>query len=250
MKRIIYVFLVLPLILLSCEKSPVASFSIDTNEPVVGQPVAFNNNSHNGNNFEWDFGDGYISHESNPIHTFTSTGTFEVKLTASSNGHSDMASLTFTVVIPTLLEIEVREWTADGNGNVVPNASIILYPTLSDWNNQQNNVVEGFTDANGTAVFSNLDPFVYYVDVWEATHDNYALASEDVGFIRTPEVLAHRITFFIAYVDVVTHTKGSTARAREYVIKKLERKAADMKQPVSDLGTENWQELYNRSVAK
>jgi PKD domain len=251
MKRIIYIFLALPLILFSCEKTPVASFSIDTNEPVVGQPVAFNNNSHNSDNFEWDFGDGYISNESNPLHTFTSTGTFEVKLTASSRGgHSDMSSLTLNVVIPTLLEIEVREWTADGNGNVVPDARIILYPTLSDWNNQQNTVVEGFTDANGTAVFSDLDPFVYYVDVWEATHDNYTLASEDVGFIRTPEVLAHRITWFIAYVDVVTHTKGAAAGAREYVIKKLERKAADKKQPVSDSGTENWQDLYNRSVKK
>jgi len=116
MKRIIYIFLALPLILFSCEKTPVASFSIDINEPVVGQPVAFNNNSHNSDNFEWDFGDGYISNESNPLHTFTSTGTFEVKLTASSRGgHSDMSSLTLNVVIPTLLEIEVREWTADGN---------------------------------------------------------------------------------------------------------------------------------------
>jgi hypothetical protein len=251
MKRIIYIFLALPLILFSCEKSPVASFSIDTNEPVVGQPLAFNNNSHNGEKFEWDFGDGYASNESSPVHTYTSTGTFEVILTVTSrDGHTDMSSLTLTVVIPTLLEIEVREWTADGNGNVVPDASIILYPTLPDWNNQKNSVVEGFTDSNGTAVFSDLDPFVYYVDVWEATHDNYTLASEDVGFIRTPEILAHRITRFIAYVDVVIHTKGAASGAREIVIKKLERKAADKPQPVSDSGTENWQNLYKRSIKK
>ena len=34
------------------------------------------------------------------------------------------------------------------------------------------------------------------------------LAAEDVNFIRTPEVLAHRITRFIAYVDIVDHSKG------------------------------------------
>ena len=238
----------LPLILFSCEKTPVASFSIDTNEPVVGQPLAFNNNSHNGEKFEWDFGDGYASNESNPVHTFTATGTFEVTLTVTSRGgHTDMASLTLTVVIPTLLEIEVREYFSN---DLIPDASIILFSTLTDWDNQKNQVVEGFTDANGVAVFSDLDPFVYYVDVWEATHDNYTLASEDVGFIRTPEILAHRITRFIAYVDVVTHTKGAAARVREYIIKKLERKAADKPQPVSDSGTENWQELYNRRVNK
>ena len=248
MKRIIYILMALPLILFSCEKSPVASFSIDTNEPVVGQPLAFNNNSHNGEKFEWDFGDGYASNESNPVHTFTSTGTFEVTLTVTSRGgHTDMASLTLTVVIPTLLEIEVREYYSN---DLIPDASIILFPTLTDWNNQKNSIVEGFTDANGVAVFSDLDPFVYYVDVWEATHDNYTLASEDVGFIRTPEILAHRITRFIAYVDVVAHTKGAATRAREYVIKKLERKAADKPQPVSDSETENWRELYNRRVNK
>lgn len=237
-------FLALPLILLSCEKTPVASFSTDTDEPIVGQPVAFNNNSHNGESFEWDFGDGYMSNDSNPVHTFSSTGSFEVTLTVTSKrGGSDMASLTLNVVIPTLLEIEVREWTESGNGNVVPDASVILYPTLPDWDNQTNSVMEAFTDADGIAIFSNLDPFVYYVDVWETTHDNYQLASEDVGFIRTPEVLAHKITSFIAYVDVVSHTSG-VSRNREMVVKKIGRKASDKNLIPGFSGS--WQDLLNR----
>ena len=45
------------------------------------------------------------------IHIFTATGTYEVTLTVNSHGgHSDIASLTLNVMIPTLLEIEV------GNG--------------------------------------------------------------------------------------------------------------------------------------
>lgn len=248
MKRIIYLLIALPLILISCEKTPVASFSTDTNDPVVGQPVAFNNNSHNADRFEWDFGDGYASNDSEPVHTFTSTGSFEVTLTVTSKGgHTDVASMTINVMVPTLLEIEVREYFSE---DVIPDASIILYSTLPDWNNQKNQVVEGVTDANGVAVFSNLDPFVYYVDVWEATHDNYTLASEDVGFIRTPEILAHKITRFIAYVDVAEHGKGVARGNRELILKKLERKAVDKRQPPADAGTDNWQELYNRSVGK
>jgi hypothetical protein len=248
MKRIVYLFLALSLILFSCEKSPVASFSTDTDEPEVGRPVVFNNNSDNADRFEWDFGDGYVSDESNPVHTFTSTGSYEVTLTVTSkNGHTDTAVMTITVIVPTLLEIEVREYYSD---DLIPNASIILYGTLPDWNNQENSIVEGFTNGNGVAVFSHLDPYVYYVDVYEANHDNYTLAAEDINFIRTPEVLAHRITRFIAYVDIVDHGKGAARGTRDFVIKKLERKASEKRQPVADGGTDNWQELYSRRVGK
>jgi hypothetical protein len=246
MKRLICLFSAIALILTSCEKTPMASFSIDTNDAVVGQPISFINSSHNGEKFEWDFGDGYMSNDRSPVHTFTSTGSFQVLLTVSSGGgHSDEASLTVNVQIPTLLEIEVREYYSE---DVIPNASILLYPTLTDWNNQKNSIVEGFTDADGVAVFSNLDPYVYYVDVYEATHDNYALANEDVGFIRTPEVLTHKITRFIAWVDVADHTSGKKSGSREMVIKKLGRVISNKVQPVSDGGTENWQVLYSRSV--
>jgi hypothetical protein len=248
MKRIIYMFLVLPLLLFSCEKTPVASFSIDSDEPEVGRPVIFNNNSHNSDRFEWDFGDGYVSDESNPIHTFTSTGSFEVTLTATSRGgQSDKASLTLNVMIPTLLEIEVREYYSE---DPIPDASIILYSSITDWDAQKNQVVEGFTDADGVAVFSNLDPYVYYVDVWEQNHDNYTLRNEDLGFIRTPEILPHKINRFIAWVDVANHTKGTARGIREMVIKKLERKAVDKKQLSPYPGTENWQEIYNRRSGK
>jgi len=242
--------MVLPLLLFSCEKTPVASFSTDTDQPEVGQAVTFNNNSQNSDRYEWDFGDGYGSNESNPVHTFTATGSVEVILEAKSReGLSDKASLTLNVRIPTLLEIEVREYYSE---DPIPNASIVLYSSITDWDlgDTKKMVVEGFTDADGVAVFSNLDPFVYYVDVYEKTHDNYALRNEDIGFIRTPEILPHKINRFIAWVDVADHTKGTARGAREMVIKKLERKAADKRQLSPYTGTENWQEIYNRRSGK
>jgi hypothetical protein len=248
MKRITYALLVLPLMLFSCQKSPIASFSTDSSEIAVGQPVYFNNNSHNSDKFEWDFGDGYTSNESSPVHTFTSTGSYEVILTAiAKGGHTDETRLTLNIVIPTLLEIEVREYYSE---DVIPGADIILYSSVTDWDAQTNSVVEGIADADGVAVFSDLDPFVYYADVWEATHDNYQLRNEDVGFIRTPEIIPHKINRFIAWVDVAVHTKGAARGNREFVIKKLERKAADKRQPAADNGNENWQELYKRRVNK
>jgi hypothetical protein len=252
MKKIIYIFLAIPFILFSCEESPVASFSTDSSEQVVGQPVYFNNNSQNSDRYDWDFGDGYISSESEPVHTFTSTGAFEVKLTVTSkNGHTDMASLTLDIVVPTLLVVEVREW--DDENVLVPDASVILYNSLADWDadDTRNMVMEGFTDKNGVAVFADLDPFVYYADVYEATHDNWDFRNPVNGvlYIRTPEVLTHQINWFIAWVDIVDHGKGQARGNRPMTIRKIERKVPSHVQPASG-GTENWEELYNRRVNK
>jgi PKD repeat protein len=246
MKKLIYLLLVLPIFLFSCKSVPEANFYTDTVKPEVGRDVHFTNDSHNASRFEWDFGDGFVSNEDNPAHYYTATGPYEVKLTAiSRDGLEDVAKLSLNVMVPTLLEIEVREYYDE---YVVPDASVILYPSITDWEEEKNKLDEGFTDVNGIAVFSNLDPYVYYVDVWESTHDNYTLKSEDIAFIRTPEVLPNQINRFIAWVDVADH---STAKgARSFVIKKFERKATDKRQPDPVTGTENWQELYAKSIHK
>jgi PKD repeat protein len=249
MKRIYYYTFLLLLIIVSCEKSPVAVFHTDTLEPEVGHGVIFYNESQDANRFEWDFGDGHISTEVNPVHSFNATGTYEVTLTAISKSDvTDKASITLNVLVPTLLEITVLEYYDE---YVVPNASVILYPTLVDWDEQTNQIVEGFTDQYGIAVFSGLEPFVHYVDVFEQNHDNYSLRAEDVGFIRTPEITPHQINRFTAYVDYVQHTKGAARGARSAVIRKLERKIIDKRQPpLADPSAENWQDLYNRRVNK
>jgi hypothetical protein len=161
----------------------------------------------------------------------------------SGSGLTDEASITMDVKIPTLLEIEVLEYYEQ---YPVEGASVILYPTLTDWENETRMVSEGFTDSEGKVVFADLDNIVYYVDVWEATHDNYALKGEDVGFIRTSEIMPNKINRFIAYVDYVDHGKGEARRDRTMVIKKLERKSSDKKQPEVSSDTSGWQSLYNK----
>jgi PKD repeat protein len=250
MKRIFYIFLSFSLILLSCHKDPPmpdASFSTDIVDPEVGESVFFYNNSSNADSFEWDFGDGFISNEPNPVHTYNSTGTFEVILTVFSEGGEDQASMIIDVKVPTLLVIEVREYFSD---DVIPGASVLLYPTLDDWDDQTNDVAEAFTDQDGVAVFSNLDPFVYYVDVWELNHDNYTLAAEDVGFIRTPEVVRNRITGFTAYVDVADHSSGFRINRDNMVMKKSGRNSSEKKLVPSFSGTEDWERFYSKSKKK
>jgi len=246
MKRIFVLFLALSLFLISCQKTPEAFFHVDTKDPEVGEKIIFYNDSHNAEKCEWDFGDHTTSTERSPIHIYTGTGSYNIVLkVVSSSGLGAKVTMTLDVKIPTLLEIEVREYY---NQYVVPDASIILYSSVTDWDAQVNSISEGITDADGMTVFSNLDPFVYYVDVWQQNYDNYALKDLSLDYIRTPEILPHKINRFVAWVDYVQHTKGEGKGSRSVIIKKLERKAAGRLQPSSDMGTEGWQKLYDRSV--
>jgi len=248
MKKAIYLTIILPFILYGCETFPRAFFSADPGDPSVGEQVWFTNQSDNISSCKWDFGDGYTSEEFNPVHVFTASGSYEVRLKVwNGNGTSDEASLTIDVLIPTLLEIEVLEYYQD---YPVRNASVILYPSLNDWDHETSLIDEGYTDEEGKVVFADLPRSVYYVDVWEATHDNYTLRNEDVGFIETPEIIPHRINRFIAYVDYVDHGKGAARRENAMVIKKLVRKSSDKVQPVASNDTADWKALYDKREIK
>jgi hypothetical protein len=222
MKRILYLIIILPLLLSSCEMIPEALFYVDKLEPFVGEEVFFTNQSFNAVSFEWNFGDGTYSNAVDPVHVYTGSGSFQVELKAfSESGLSANAYQTIDVRIPTLLEIEVLEYY---DKYPVKNASVILYPTLSDWDNEKNAINEGFTDADGKVIFSGLGRKVYYADIWEAHHNNYTLRNEDVAFIRIPEIIPNQINRFVAYVDYVEGTKSDGKRDRTMVIKSIGRK--------------------------
>ena len=248
MKKIYYLALLLPVILYSCtDKMPEARFSTDAIDPEVGQKVYFTNDSKNADSYEWDFGDGVISKSVNPSHIFTGTGVFEVSLTAFNGNMKDVAIMNIEIFIPTLLEVDVFEWNEEYNfDNPIADASVFLYPTLSSWDAQEDIYAEGYTDADGVVVFSNLEERRYYVDVKHLEYDNYQLRDEDVGWIETGIVLPHKINWFIAWVDY-TGAKGEIGERRggSYVIKKLERKVVNAEHPAS---TDGWETLYDRSV--
>ncbi|WP_170266424.1 PKD domain-containing protein [Phaeocystidibacter luteus] len=63
--------------------APVASFTMSTTNPPLNWAVNFTNTSTGSGDFDWDFGDGTTSTDANPSHTYTTSGTYQVRLIAS-----------------------------------------------------------------------------------------------------------------------------------------------------------------------
>ena len=74
----------------------IATFQYEIN-PENWVEVTFMNYSLNASTFAWDFGDGNTSTDTNPIHTYSGGGSYDVTLTAT--GASGSASRTETISI-------------------------------------------------------------------------------------------------------------------------------------------------------
>jgi PKD repeat protein len=65
---------------------PVASFTVSSTQVITGTQIVFTNTSQNVYRCEWDFGDGTTSTATNPTHTFSTPGTYDVNLRVYSAG--------------------------------------------------------------------------------------------------------------------------------------------------------------------
>ncbi|MCB0807505.1 MAG: PKD domain-containing protein, partial [Bacteroidales bacterium] len=74
---------------------PVADFDSETLTILPDNSITFNDLSVNGvTSWNWDFGDSETSTEKNPVHTYTSTGIYDVTLTVSNHFGTDMITKT------------------------------------------------------------------------------------------------------------------------------------------------------------
>jgi PKD repeat protein len=89
----------------SCKKEeikdlPIAHFHFVIN-PLNFYEVIFTNTSQQADNYKWDFGDSHTSTEENPVHIYSSDGTYTVRLTAI-NETGDSASYSEVIYIASI----------------------------------------------------------------------------------------------------------------------------------------------------
>ena len=155
---------------------PTASFSAITD----GYTVSFTNSSSNATSYSWDFGDGAMSTETNPSHTYAAEGNYTVTLTASDDaGNSSDFSLevpisaaVFTASV--LSDADGKAWSLDGE------ASYIVGPCqgCGDWWGGLNadGVIERACQLDDQWVFYNDGTMEYTTEgiVWS---ENYMAGS-------------------------------------------------------------------------
>ncbi|MEM6964472.1 MAG: PKD domain-containing protein [Bacteroidota bacterium] len=107
---------------------PSAGFSQNTN----GLTVSFTNASTNANSYNWDFGDGNTSNQSNPTHTYTNDGTYDVILTATNNCGS--VTTTQTIIIATVPTAGFSANTTSGCVDLVVQFSDQSSNNTTAWN--------------------------------------------------------------------------------------------------------------------
>lgn len=166
----LFISLIVITLLSSCQKQPLASFTISNNNITVGDTVSFVNTSTDANSYIWNFGDGSKSTDANPTHVYTQQGSYIVSLTASdkANTKQDVATAGLTAYNATDLEI-----TISSSGDIQENCLVCIYNNYIDYIENQNIIYQGYTDANGTIRFKNISPFTnYYVYAVKGYYNN------------------------------------------------------------------------------
>jgi PKD repeat protein len=112
MKRQVFGFAAILFLLAgaSCYKKesiPAANFTIhDQHDSIVADTVkdipdtlSFLNLSQNSSSYKWDFGDNNTSTETNPVHIYTTAGTYSIQLKAYSTSGQQWAIKNRTIVL-------------------------------------------------------------------------------------------------------------------------------------------------------
>lgn len=224
MKKLFILSAILVFLASSCERRPEADFYVPSPVVDVYEVIYFTNTSRFSDSFRWDFGDGNISSVPNPTHYYELPGRYLVTLEAFKGSQEVDQTTMYIDVTSTSLDIEVLEYY---DKYPVPEASIVLYTTQYDWDNQSNQLfgAEWLTDANGMVIIHGLSPIVYYVDIWHVSHNNYLLAEEDMANVKTAPLERNKInpyTFYVDYIGSISRKDGR--KTDHYKVVKIERK--------------------------
>lgn len=110
---------------LGIDNIPMAMYHYDVEDTLAPLAVTFTDASYyEPDSWQWSFGDGTVSSEQNPVHTYTSAGTYTVCLIASNNNGADTLCYEVTVT---------QTSSAAGVPAALPMAKVSPNPATDQW---------------------------------------------------------------------------------------------------------------------
>jgi hypothetical protein len=193
----------------SCTKTPTPGFTYGpTSNPEAGDSIMFTNASLDATTYSWDFGDGYNSTETDPMNIYVEAGAYTVTLTASNDKKSAMISEVVNINEATVMGVYVYE---DDEETLITNCEVWVYDNLYDYeNNYFEPHYEAYTDADGLALFLNLEDQEYIVDFYKATDTGFWGGAYYVGPLTLNEVNVYGVA-----LEYTTDSKKSLERKIE-----------------------------------
>ncbi len=162
----------------------------------IGLLVEFFNGSQNATSFQWDFGDGVMSTDVNPIHVYTQGGTYTVTLIASNDCGQSIYQVDVTVA-----GIPHADFSADVQEGCAP-----LTVTFEN-NSTEATSYEWTFDGGTPSTSTDINPVVTYFNA--GTYNVYLVASnssgEDIEVKNSYIIVKEKPTAdFIAVTDGLT----------------------------------------------
>ncbi len=143
---------------------PVAEFSFTQN----GTEITFSNNSTYTDSYQWNFGDGEVSTEANPIHDFQNNNTFTIQLIVNKCGIADTTSTDISIEVVALNNISKTDIKVFPNPienlitiNSIPENSIITMVDVSGKERKRINNQNKSVQLN----LSNLNQGIYFIKI-------------------------------------------------------------------------------------
>jgi PKD repeat protein len=173
---------------------PIADFEADVTEGCGSLAVQFTDLSSNApTSWSWDFGDGNTSTDQNPLHTYSSAGTYTVELTATNSYGSDTHSITEYITVYDDLVVTDGSATLDCYGDT--DGTITPEISGGDGNYAYNWENESGMNMGSEAVLTNVPAGTYYLSVTDGA------GCSDNGAYTLTEPQSMNISF-----DIVSST--------------------------------------------
>ncbi|HOW15466.1 PGF-pre-PGF domain-containing protein, partial [Methanosarcina sp.] len=167
---------------------PVANFSSNVTSGFVPLSVQFTDSSENATAWNWDFGDGNSSADQNPLHIFSTAGTYTVNLTVSNVNGTDSKTTDITVsdyIYDYCIEKTVLDVSGNGSSaNITKAGDIVRYEVCVE--NKGNidltsiSVNDSLINLTGPFETLNTNGILEVEEHWHYT-GNYTVTQEDLN---------------------------------------------------------------------